>query len=143
MNKIFLLLFVGFTCLFSACGGDDAPTPTPDVSKKQLISKAWRFISQKENGVETYINVPTCKADDLTIINQDGTFQMTNGATKCSPNDDQIIASATWVFLDNETKFRFLLDDAPIFTILELSATKLKLSATLDNDLVEWTYVPN
>ena len=144
MKTSIFILFVSFLSLLSSCGGDgEVIVPPTASSKKQLISKAWRLISEKIEGVEQFVNVPVCSADDLIIINENGTFQDTNGATKCNPNDPQVLRSANWLFHENETKFQFLTDDAPIFTILELSATTLKTRAIIDNEQTELTFVAN
>jgi hypothetical protein len=45
-----------------------------------------------------------CVQDDRFIYGADGSYQETDGPTKCSPNDPFIRYTSTWKFLVNETQ---------------------------------------
>ena len=60
----------------------------------------------------------------------DGKVTFDAGATKCAANEAQT-QSGTWTFTDNETKLSVTQDNDPtVYTISELTSSKLVLSAT-------------
>ena len=91
--------------LFLSCNKE----PDSESKTALLTSKAWKFVkaeSKVNNGiwVDEAQFWSTCKKDDEILFKTDHSYVLSNGATKCSPSDPQILDEATWKFLESETK---------------------------------------
>lgn len=123
-----LLLCVTF--FQSSCSKDDDPKP---LTKTDMISRVWIQVDLIASGAgmtESIFDqeVPAEHQDDLFEFKSDGTFVVTEGATRENPADPDTVATGTWQFTDNETKITIDPDnDVPTtLTIEELTTTSLK-----------------
>jgi hypothetical protein len=116
MKKSISLLVMLWICL-TACKKDDGNQPTPNTSKKDLISKTWKVD-------EVLINDVRDQTTDYSSVRfqfkSDGTYKITavNGTVE-----------GTWELSSNEQKLLMDkgTDDASEITILLLNETRLNL----------------
>ena len=94
-----------FLSFLLSCSKD----PESDPKTALLTAKAWKFVkaeSRVNNGIwlDEAPFWPTCKQDDEILFKTNNSYVLSNGATKCSPSDPEILDEATWKFLETETK---------------------------------------
>ena len=129
-SLVLLALAVGFT--FTSCSKDDDAAQT---KTQMLTGKNWKVTAATVSvdnapAKDFFGQVPDCSKDDFTNYAADGKVTFDVGATKCAANEAQT-QSGTWTFTDNETKLSVTQDNDPtVYTISELTSSKLVLSAT-------------
>ena len=79
-----------------------------------------------------------CEKDNFETYRTNGIDETNEGPTKCNASDPQTW-TATWLFIDNETKLIF--DGVDVYTLLELTATTLKYQSTFVESGVTYTHV--
>ncbi len=117
MNKIKLLtncclLALAFTLLqSSSCKKDD--DPVPQKTKTELITLGnWKFVKVESRTTPTGAwsdaggLLQACEKDNINVIRTNATYEINEGATKCSAADPQIVESGTWAFQTNETELK-------------------------------------
>lgn len=62
-----------------------------------------------------------CVKDDIYQFKTDGTYILDNGATKCYPDEPQIVDQGTWAFNVDETIINF--DNGDEWNIEQLTST--------------------
>lgn len=112
------------------------------LSKTQLLTASpWKLnsIILEMPGYPPSDLTPTtsCEKDNLTQFDPDGTFEMTEGATRCNPSDPQVISSGNWQFLNNETRIFFEGDE---LEIVQLTPAKMVLKYNDSGLVVTNTY---
>ena len=131
-GAILLIMFMS-QFLFSSC-----ELIEPAKSEQELLagntSVQWKVVRgiAKLDGAE--IDVVSaqnpCVLDNLLELYAEGTFDLTEGSTKCSPSDPQSIYTGNWAY--NEATNKLTIDkftflsitiDNPSFTITELTET--------------------
>ena len=129
MKNLFILVLVLASV---SCSKDDNNQPT----KKDLFAKTWKqtdllasLAGTAATSVFTTV-LKACEQDNLWQFKADGTYTVTEGATKCGTAD--VVTTGTWTFIENDTKVTFVdaTNGTQTFTISELTATSLKLSGT-------------
>ncbi|MGB0999434.1 MAG: hypothetical protein ACPGVE_03750, partial [Flavobacteriales bacterium] len=78
--------------LLISCKSDD------DSSSASLVGE-WIQVDAKLNGVSDWEDYADCTQDNITIYYSDNTFEVNEGATKCDPDDNQIIDGGTWSWI--------------------------------------------
>ena len=122
------------TAMFIGCKKDNSNIVAK--SKTQLLTeKTWKQVKFEErtNTTDPWNDITatyqTCELDDVITFTSAGAFTQTEGATKCSSSDPDLVESGNWSFQSNETIIRFSFggstDDATIET---LDANTLKFS---------------
>lgn len=87
-----------------ACSEEKEPTPyTYTQVFTGTTSKAWTVstIRLKEEGkADQVFSLPPCLADDRYVFyaNTDRLYEITEGSTRCSANDPDLILSDSWSF---------------------------------------------
>jgi hypothetical protein len=116
-------------------------------SKTELLTAGtWKYIGATINPEYDYYGDGTlttdifsimkdCEKDDFEVYKTSGTWEYNEGPSKCDPSYPQIF-SLTWNFVDNEGK---LILGGVDHTILELTATTLKLRYTFEDAGVIYT----
>lgn len=144
MKKFLIIAFISTMMLgLGACTkSDDNTTTTPATTaptKAELLTaKKWLRTSIVLNGTDIFPTFDACDKDDFHIFKAGGVFNADNGPTKCDPADDQIFTVSTWALSANDTKLTF---DGDEFTIVELTATSMKLTISDGADNATVTYV--
>jgi hypothetical protein len=122
MKKQFLflsiLIFSTSIGLFTACKRDAAITP----ATSDLLTRApWKLVKEEERlnqGPWTDYSFWTpCYADDLFVFKTNGQYELNEGATKCSPNDQQVIEFGSWALGNNNTEIKFHKDNGPVSAV--------------------------
>jgi hypothetical protein len=130
-----LLLIMAGVLPFQACKKDENNTPK---TKTELITTgSWKMTAFTINPAidfdldgDTESNLfdilDGCAKDDFTTFKTNGTAEGNEGASKCDNADPQTY-SLDWSFASNETKLNL---DGDEYDLVELTATKLKISAS-------------
>jgi len=140
-----LLVITSATISFSC--NDDEETPKTKTKTELLTAGPWKrtaLISNPAydwnvNGVSNTdvlrIMFP-CERDNFDTYKTNGIIETDEGPTKCNDPDPQTW-TATWELIDNESKIIF--DGYDKYTLVELTATTLKLSSTFEENGVTYT----
>ena len=130
-------LAVIVTVMFIGCKKDNSNIVAK--SKTQLLTeKTWKQVKfeVRTNTTDpwndiTAANSLPCELDDIITFTSTGVFTETEGATKCSPSDPDIVESGNWSFQSNETILRLTFggftNDAAI-EMLDASTLKFTFS---------------
>ncbi|MCK9404712.1 MAG: hypothetical protein M0Q26_15065 [Chitinophagaceae bacterium] len=98
--------------LITACskGGDSSTTPTPTTSKATLLTSSdWNIAGIQHKAVsatvwtDDYASLAACVKDNKVVYRASGSYESSEGATKCSSSDPQILETGTWSLTTNET----------------------------------------
>ncbi len=129
-------LFIAILAIGISCDKDEDTVPLP-VTRAQLLARSWKqtdllaVIAGTEQSVFTTV-LTACQRDNIWTFKDDGTYTVSEGATKCNSGDPDIATSGTWQLTENDTKI--IIDDisqaAQTFTITELNSSTLKISGT-------------
>lgn len=96
-------------------------TPT---SAAILSAGKWKLTALTDNGNNLYNNLPNCKKDNVVTFKANGEYIVSEGATKCNPNDANILVNATWLLHGFE---REIIANKIAYNIEEITETKLEL----------------
>ena len=126
------------------CSENRPPEP---ATYAQLLtsttSKTWRLASLlviNDGGQPTNVPLGGCDADDQYVFYAGDVrrFQVTEGATKCSPADPDVVVESNWSLVNANASLTFvlpLLAGSPYpFTIKSLTATTLTVEAYQDDN---------
>ncbi|AQG82680.1 hypothetical protein [Spirosoma montaniterrae] len=116
----FILLPVLCGVLFGGCSERLEPKP---LTYTQLLTgttkKSWRVVSViiNDNGQSSGVipiqqaGIPACFADDLYTFyaNDERRLEISEGATKCSPNDPDIYVTDSWILVNANASLEFVL----------------------------------
>jgi hypothetical protein len=104
--------------------------------------KAWtvRSIQLQQTGQGTVtFNLSGCALDDIYIFhnNAERSYQVTEGVTKCSPDDPNLIVEDSWSFVNTSATLTIimpLLSGSPLpFTLKEVDAAKMVIDIYLND----------
>jgi len=140
-----LLMITGITTTLS-CKKKDENINTAKTKTELLTTGTWKYIAATINPAYDYYGDGTlstnifdimkaCEKDDFETYKTNGTWEYNEGATKCDASYPQIF-SLPWSFAVNETT---LFVGTVEHTILELTATTLKLRYTFEDAGVIYT----
>ena len=105
-----------------------------------LVEKTWRFTKWEEktnSGAYTdyFPGLSDCEKDNILNFKIDYTYQLTEGATKCSPGDPDVIDAGIWDLEQNDSHLVVDTDDYLIEqlteSILVISGSEITGSDTL------------
>lgn len=140
-TRLFSLGLIMLLFTFS-CSEEITPTPytyTQIFSGKN--SKTWIFksiILWEEGKTDINYTLPNCIRDDRYIFyaNEEKTFEVTNGPTKCSPDEPDTIISDTWSFINAGATLTitipFLADFSLPYIVREIDQNDMLLEIFLD-----------
>lgn len=104
-------------------------------------SKTWVYksiILWQKDKPDTNFGLPSCIRDDRYIFysNAEKLFEVTNGPTKCAPEEPNIIISDTWAFINAGATLNmtipFLAEFNLPFIVREVSKKNMLLEIFLD-----------
>lgn len=136
-----LLLGVFFTVLQSSSCKKDDPAPVPKTKKELLILASWKLVkgefrtSTSLPWTDGTSSVPVCQRDNVTTYKTDGSYEIDEGATKCTPTAPQMFETGNWVFQNNETELKTTRTGSAtsiIWGIEQISETSLILTGSGD-----------
>ena len=130
--SVFISAVLSSSVLFYACSKDDdnknqGPTKTELISRQWIQTDLIASVGSQEQSIFDQEVSPT-QQDDIYEFKADGSFILTEGATKENASDPDTITTGVWAFLENETKVMIdpVDDDPQTLTIDELTNVKLK-----------------
>ena len=121
----------------TSCDDDEDVVQIP-VTRAQLLARSWKqtdLLAVGPNGpVSVFLTVmEACQRDNIWTFKSDGTYIVTEGATKCDPADPDTTTSGTWQLIETDTKI--IIDDvneAPqTLSITELTSSSLKINGNI------------
>lgn len=116
-------------------GGSTSPTKTQLLTAHKWVPTALTFDNNDAWGL-----VDDCEKDNFLEFKTNGSYKEDEGATKCDPNDPQIINNSTWKFTANNTKLEY--HGGRVADINGLTATELRLQYNDLGTIVIATYKP-
>ncbi len=152
MNVLkFLPMLALLSFVMVSCGDDDEDEPAP--TRSQLItSQSWSVVSLNVepaidldgNGTQENNLIPflqACDLDDFLKLNANGTFTNEEGASKCDPNDPQVIQSGVWIWNSDETRVVLTAGgQSTEYVVTALSSTALTTTETFVIQNVTYTF---
>jgi hypothetical protein len=146
MKKLNFLILIAVSFIFIvACQKEDK------MDKKEILSAhSWKISGLKVDpavnfgGIpisNLYVWMPACQKDNLLFLNDDGSYQFTEGATKCDETDPQIFEQGTWSLSEDESKLFTTSDSTSLeYAIESISTSEIKGSYTLNVNGVVYNY---
>jgi hypothetical protein len=138
-----IIFAIACLILISSCKKDDEPK----ISKTELLagktSKSWKQTAGKENGSDYFSTWASCNKDDVYVFNANKNFELNEGASKCEPTHNQIADTGVWELKSNDSVLKITTASDIIeieASILELTATTLRIRYTNQGDVYEETY---
>jgi hypothetical protein len=125
----YLVLAVVSLANLNSCKKDDETTPTPTLTKTDLLTaKSWKVTDVKIAGQTIFDSplVEACEKDDLTKFNANKSITFDEGAEKCDASSPQS-RTGSWEFTTNETKLNMTDSDGSVVegTISTFTSTTL------------------
>jgi hypothetical protein len=132
-----ILMMACLLAIGVSCKKDESTVPLP-VTRAQLLARSWiqtDLLASLAGGSPTSVFstvLQACERDNIWNFKSDGTYTVTEGATKCNATDPDTASSGTWQLTENDTKI--IIDDIndvpQTFTITELTSSSLKITGT-------------
>ncbi len=136
-----ILALTVLSCLFfSAC------RPEADTEDVLVATGAWKLSKREYQiaGQTTWDNqpIPACEADDTYTFNENGSFEYSQGALKCSPGSAST-ETGTWKVTNGGNTLSFPIDGVAIdFMVQEATEGRVVLVGEFVGDKVRNTLVP-
>jgi hypothetical protein len=131
------ILALTLLVLGMACSKDDKNVPLP-VTRAQLLARSWKqtdLLAALPGGTPTSVFntvLTACQRDNIWTFKSDGTYIVSEGASKCNAGDPDTATSGTWQLIENDTKI--IIDDIKevpqTLTISELTSSSMKITGT-------------
>ena len=136
-NTLSRVLFLSASLAgFTACENRDDPAPRSELLSGSG-SKTWKVISIKKDGSDRFQG--SCQADNLYIFHAGSSFEMDEGAKKCSAADPQKL-SGTWSLTQSEITIKQGSRSFMQMNIRSLSASRLVVTNQVGGETVETTF---
>lgn len=142
--KYLIRLFLPACALLFSCTEEVTPTPyTYTQVFTGETSKAWtiRSISLKEEGKgDVTFNIDNCIKDDHYVFyaGADRKFEITEGNSKCSAADPDVVLTDTWSFVNASASLTMifpLLSDNPLpYFVREADDNSMTIEIFFDED---------
>ncbi len=142
-----LLIVASAVIAFAACKKDD--DTTTKTSTDHLKAGKWFLAAETEreqgNGVDTTYDYMSdykaCELDNYMLFTQDSA-SFDNGATKCDPSDPQVISTAAWTLIDNNSKLVLkYIGGTDTVNISVLNASTLEFKDVDTDNGTTYTYI--
>ena len=126
-----------FTLTIASCKKEVVLTP-----KDLLTAGGWKLTAETQSGVDTYTSKSACEKDNFDTYTAAGKYIIDEGATKCSATNPQTDSYDYTLSGDNKT---ITVKDPTIglsvdLTVLELTATALKIQSSFGGQVNVYTY---
>lgn len=146
-SKILVVLAIS-AFAFSSCKDKAVETRSKTELMAGTSSKSWKITKAEATHplglkIDLVTTQQACITDNVLTFNSNGTYDIKEGATKCNTGDPDLVLTANWTFMENETKFKidrilFMGYEAKdtVFEIVELTDNTFtgKTSLTLNGD---------
>jgi hypothetical protein len=138
MKSIFsrVLLLAGLLAGATACENAGDPAPQTELLSGSG-SKTWKVVSITKDGSDRFQS--SCQADNLYTFHAGSSFEMDEGAKKCSTTDPQKL-SGTWSLTHSEITIKQGSRSFMQMNIRSLSASRLVVTNQIGGETVETTF---
>ena len=142
MKKL-LVLFFGLI-LMVACKKDEVVIDkntlaylTGSTSKKWKVTEG--LVKLGESSINLVANLDQCVTDNILVLNNNKTYEINEGASKCDPSKDpDLIIKANWTLVEEPKAITI---DKFIFLGYVLENSKFLISSINDNQFIGQTDV--
>lgn len=157
INIVIIVLFVSFAGIFSCKKSTTVVVPK---TKTELLagvsgttSKTWKNTKAEATNpqglkIDLVSTQPTCVTDNLLIFFSNKTYEIREGATKCTASDPDLLLKANWSL--NATETQFSIDkiifqgrqvENVVFDVVELTETTFVGKTSLSLSGVTYQFV--
>lgn len=141
-SKILVVLAISASA-FSSCKDKAVETRTKTELMAGTSSKSWKITKAEASNSGLKLDLVTtqqaCITDNILTFNSNGTYVIKEGATKCNAGDPDLMLTANWTFMENETKFKI---DRIVFLGIELKDIVFEIVELSDNVFTGKTTIP-
>ncbi len=130
------LLLAALLAGVTACENTNDPVPRSELLSGSG-SKTWKVISIKKDGSDRFQG--SCQADNLYIFHAGSSFELDEGAKKCSTTDPQKL-SGTWNLANSTITIKQGSRSFMQMNIQSLSASRLVVTNQIGGETVETTF---
>lgn len=136
-------MFLGLI-LIVACKKDEvAAEKTTLEYLTGTSSKKWKvtegLVKLGETSINLVANQPPCVTDNILVLNNNKTYELNEGASKCDPTKDpDLIIKANWILIEEPKTITI---DKFIFLGYVLQNSKFLISSINDSQFVGQTEV--
>jgi hypothetical protein len=110
---------------------------TGTTSKKWKVTEG--MVKLNDVSINLVANQPPCVTDNILVLNNNKTYELTEGASKCDPSKDpDLIIKANWTLVEEPKSITI---DKFIFLGYTLDNSKFLISSIDDNQFVGQTEV--
>ncbi len=142
MKKL-LVLFFGLVLVFACKKDEVAVEKTTLEYLTGTASKKWKvtegMVKLGESSINLVANQPPCVTDNILVLNNNKTYELNEGASKCDPSKDpDLIIKANWTLVEEPKAITI---DKFIFLGYVLQNSKFLISSINDNQFIGQTEV--
>lgn len=151
--KTLAMFAIAASLSLTSCDKDDDDDEEPAPTRSELlVSQQWSLIAfnvepaldwdqdgTQENNLIPYVGA--CTLDDFWLFQANGNYTSEEGASKCNPNDPQIIESGQWLWNSDQTRL-ILNANSQTFeaTVTSITASQLIWEYVIVNNGVTYTF---
>lgn len=142
--KTFILLAV-VSVNFLACKKDEEKSRT-----QILIDKGcWKVTKAEGKQAEAdpyqdvtndYVGTDACDKDDCTNFSSNNIFTVSEGATKCDPDDPEVFGAGTWSLSADGNTITTVTTESTVYKIESISNNKVVVTNQNGNIILRLTY---
>jgi hypothetical protein len=141
--KRLLILFFGLVVMVGCKKDEVAVEKTTLEYLTAATSKKWKvtegLVKLGETSINLVANQPPCVTDNILVLNNNKTYELNEGASKCDPTKDpDLIIKANWTLVEEPKAITI---DKFIFLGYVLENSKFLISSISDNQFVGQTEV--
>ena len=142
MTKLWVLVF-GLVLVFGCKKDEVAVEKTTLEYLTGTTSKKWKvtegMVKLGEQSVNLISNQPPCITDNILVLNNNKSYELNEGASKCDPaKDPDLIIKANWTLVEDPKAITI---DKFIFLNYTLQNSKFLISSINDNQFVGQTEI--
>ena len=142
MKKL-LVLVLGLVLVFGCKKDEVAVEKTTLEYLTGTTSKKWKvtegMVKLGEQSVNLISNQPPCITDNILVLNNNKTYELNEGASKCDPTKDpDLIIKANWTLVEEPKAITI---DKFIFLNYTLQNSKFLISSINENQFIGQTEV--
>lgn len=149
--KTLAMFAIAASLSLTSCDKDDDEEPAPTRSEL-LVAKQWKMTvlnvepaldidgnGTQENNLIPYVGA--CTLDDFWAFQSSGNYTSEEGASKCDPNDPQIIESGQWLWNSDQSRLVMNANSETFEArVVSISSGQMIWEYTLVNNGVTYTF---
>lgn len=118
--------FMIFLILLTSSGCKKNQSEDMSSRTRLLTQQSWKMTKYEQrydpaaSWVDETATYDACELDNKYSFSSNGSFQVTEGLTKCSPSDPDILENGTWSFQNNENVLRMITSQGTVDLTIEI-----------------------